>query len=428
MYKCSFSYGAWSEAYIFDENSVTVITPNIVPSSGASDIEIIRESLTHPIGSGMITDEVKGCQNVLILVDDYTRLTPCSIILPEVIKELLLGGIEKSQIKIMVASGTHRAMTRGEKELKYGKEIVDSIQILDHLWSEIDNLVYDGQTTHGTEIYINSIMGKSDFVIGIGHIVPHRVAGFSGGAKIVQPGICGDITTGQTHWLSAKYFVGRDIMGVYKNPVRKEINEVGSKSGLSFIINTVQNTNGKIQSCYSGNPVEAHKTGCEAALEVFGKEIHELFDIVIVDAYPANMNMWQSSKGIYSADLALKEDGVLILVTPCPEGIANEHPEIEQYGYSQPGKIEEMVDRGEIVNLTIAAHILHVGKVIVGKRKAFLVSPGINKEKSEHIGFKWAENLQDAYERALKEKDSSVKVAVMYHGGEVLPLLKNEIL
>lgn len=423
-YKLTFPHEDVADVIIPEENLLNIIEPNDVQIDSRSTDLLVAECLENPIGMERLSEQLSGKEKVLIIVDDYTRLTPTSRILPIMIKIITGTGVSLNDVSILIASGTHRAMTDDEKYKKYGKWVMENVRVLDHIWYDEDKLSSIGKTDNGTEVVINSLLLESDYIIGIGHIVPHRVAGYSGGAKIIQPGVCGTVTTGQTHWLSAEKFRGRDIMGRADNPVRKEINEVGIDAGLKFIFNTVQAGNGKVYACVCGDPVKAYKAGCRAADDVFGREINKLADIVIADAYPAHVNMWQSAKGVYSADLALTEDGVLILVSPCPEGIAAEHPEVGELGYSEPDKVEAMVKSGEFSDLTVAAHILHVGRVITGKRKAVIVSPGINRTDAERIGFMKAESVQEALGMAFEMKGDDASVTIMKHAGEVMPVYK----
>ena len=422
-YQMTFSYDHIAPVEIPDTNLLHVIKPNDVQIDPRPVEFLVQECLRSPLGAPRLKDALHGDEKVLILLDDYTRMTPADEILPVMLDEIAMAGVRDENISILIASGTHRRMTDQEKQAKCGKAVTDRIRVYDHVWYEEDQLTFLGVTENGTEIHINKMLVAADFIIGIGHIVPHRVAGYSGGAKIVQPGVCGDITTGQTHWLSALKYTGREIIGNMDNPVRLEINSVGEKAGLKFIFNTVHAGNGHIYTCVCGDPYCAFKAGCRAAEDVYGSEIESLADIVISDAYPSSVNMWQSSKGIYSADLALKEDGVLILVSPCPEGVAMEHPEVSEFGYSDPAAVEELVSRGEMKNLTVAAHILHVGKVISGKRRAIIVSPGISSKTAEHLGFIWAENADTALSIALEMKGREASVTVLEHGGEVMPIL-----
>lgn len=419
-----FLYDRISPATISADRLVGIIEPNKVSINERSVGDIVRESIRYPIGLTSLNDSLQGAEKILILIDDYTRTTPIDVILPIIIDELEKYGIVKENIKVMVASGTHRIMTKEEKILKYGKKITDRFDVLDHLWFKDSELVNLGSTNQGTEIWINKILTKFNYIIGIGHIVPHRVSGFSGGAKIVQPGVCGNITTGQTHWLSALY-EGEEIMGKIDNPIRHEINTVGLKTGLKFIINTVQDGRGIVYKCFSGDPVKAFKEGCKAAKEVYGVPISSKADIVISDSYPADVNLWQAAKGIYSADLALKKGGSLILVTPCPEGVSDEHPEIVDIGYQSYEEIKRKVDDGMIKDLTLAAHLVHVGRVIRDKGKGILVSPGVDKETTEKLGFYWAQNVQDALELAFSMQNSNASVIVSRNGGEVMPIVGN---
>ena len=107
-----------------------------------------------------------------------------------------------------------------------------------------------------------------DFIVGIGQIVPHRVSGFSGGGNIIQPGICGEETTGKTHWLSAQ-FTGREILGKIENPVKEEIERVAQKVGLKWIINTIQDGSGRLVEVVAGDPIQAYREGARRSLEVY---------------------------------------------------------------------------------------------------------------------------------------------------------------
>jgi nickel-dependent lactate racemase len=418
-----FPYKGIDSLKISTDRLIDIIEPNIVNIDNRPIKEIIQESIRNPVGLGSLHASLRGVNKVLILVDDYTRTTPVDIILPVVIDELKKSGISQQNIAIMVASGTHRVMSKQEKLKKYGKGIVENYKVIDHLWFKEDELIYLGDTKQGTEIWINKIITEFDYIIGIGNIVPHRVSGFSGGAKIVQPGICGNLTTGQTHWLSA-LFEGEEIIGKIHNPVREEINDVGVKAGLKFIINTVLDGTGRIYKCFSGDPIQAFEEGCKAAREIFGVSIQEQAEIVISDSFPTDSNLWQAAKGIYSGDLILKKAGVLILVTPCPERVSDEHPVINNIGYQPYEKVKEMVNDGVIEDLTLAAHIVHVGRVIKDKGCGILVSPGINKETTEKLGFYWAKNPQDAIELAFSLQGKNANVIVSKNGGEIMPLLE----
>lgn len=415
-----FPYDEWGPVQVPRQNLIAVLAPNQIAESRMSERETILAGLEAPIGSPKLTDMAVSGDKVMILVDDYTRTTPTHLILPEVIGQLKQAGV--SDIKLLIAYGTHRVMTAEEKIRKYGKEIVDEYEIIDHHWDRPEELVKLPATAGGTEVLVNRHIMDADLLMGIGHIVPHRVAGFSGGAKIVQPGVCGAETTGQTHWLSAE-LDGDRIMGRIDNPIRREMNAIGRRVGLKFIINTIHDGSGKVYRCVCGDPVAAFEEGCRTALDIYGVSLAEQADIVIVEAFPADAELWQACKGIFSADLALAPGGVMILVSPCMEGVSVEHPEIEDIGYRTFRGVEDLLESKRVEDLTLAAHIAHVGRVVCDKGRGILVTKGIDRTTAEKIGFLWAEGPQEALNMALEMKGQQSRIVVLKNGGEIMPII-----
>ena len=404
-----------------EQNILAILAPKILESEGGKD-NIIEDAIYNPIGSVGISEAVSSSDSVLILIDDNTRKTPVHKILPLVINELQTAGVPKKQIRIMVATGTHRSMTIEEKIKKCGAAIVEEYDVLDHEWNNPDELVHLGHTTGGIEVELNRAVVDTDYLIGIGQIVPHRVPGFSGGAKIVQPGVCGKRTTGETHWLSAEYD-GDQILGVVENPVREAIEEVGRMAGLSFIVNTIQDGDGAVCYCVAGDPYMAFRVGAEYSRKVYSALLPHAADIVIVESYPADLELWQAAKGIFNGDVALRKDGIMILVSPCTEGVAVSHPAIEQIGYLSHEETNKLLSSGSLQDLTVAAHISHVGRVIRGKREAFIISRGITSEIAKKLGFTPYKDVNDALAQALNRKGEDASVVVIKKGGEVLPVI-----
>jgi nickel-dependent lactate racemase len=329
-------------------------------------------------------------------------------------------GIKKENITILMAVGTHRPMSRSELVDKLGQYVVSEYNVLNHLWDKEEQNMYYGKTSRGIEVWGNKLLHESDFIIGLGHIVPHRVAGFSGGGKIVQPGVANGKSTGETHWLSA-LVSGSEIMGKRDNIVREQIDEAARLMGLNFIINVVQDLKGKVVRVFAGDLVTAHRAGCELAKEVYGVRIPKA-DIVITDSYPADIELWQAAKGIYSSELVVKEEGYVILVTPCPEGVAKTHPEIEKFGYLFLKETEKLIEKKELQELSVAAHLVHVGRVIKEKAHGIMVCPNISDELKEKLGFIPAASVQEALAYALDKKGKNASIVVMLHAGEILPI------
>ena len=156
--------------------------------SDANTLFLIANALAHPIDSPRLRDLGRGSDRVTILFDDNTRATPVALIVPWLLEELAQGG-GRTEITFLAASGTHRPMTSAETKKKLGPEVYRDYPVLDHRWNDPAGLVDLGLIDSDSPVRVNRLLLESDLVIGIGHVVPHRVAGFSGGSKIVQPGV-----------------------------------------------------------------------------------------------------------------------------------------------------------------------------------------------------------------------------------------------
>jgi len=420
--RISFPYPDMSPLEIPEKNLLGIFLPSTFHIE-KSEEEIIEEAFSHPIGSPPLSEMLRGCRNVLIVADDYTRATPVLKILPRLLKELEIHGIQPENIKILIALGTHRPMSEEEIVNKFGKEISEQYPIINHSWWDPSQLVHLGQTEKGTPIFVNRLSQETDLMIGIGQIVPHRVTGFSGGGNIVQPGICGEETTGKTHWLSAQ-FKGREILGKIENPVKEEVERVAERAGLRWIINTIQDGAGRLVVAVAGDPILAYRKGAVRSLQVYRAELSRDADIVVADSHPYDSELWLASKGIYASELAVKQGGVVILVSPCPEGVSPSHPEVLEFGYQTYEDADLMVRQGKIKKITAAAHLVHVGRVIKERARGIFVSQGISKEEKERLGFVHAEDPQEALEMAFSLSGRDSKVAVLQRGGEILPVIK----
>ena len=422
MTKIAFPYPNISPVEIPDDNLLGIFAPSVIPALN-NEQDLIEDAFRDPVASDPLHKKVRGSRNALIVIDDYTRSTPVRSIFPRLIEELDAGGVRRENIKILVALGTHRPMTKEEMVQKLGEEIVNSFTILNHNYDDDSQLDFLGETESGTPIFINRLAKEADFIIGIGQIVPHRVSGFSGGANIVQPGICGELTTGKTHWLAAQY-TGREILGKIENPVKAEMEQVALKAGLKWIVNAIQDGSGKLVRAVAGDPLQAYRVGAARSHKVYSCELPCEADIVIADSYPFDSDLWVASKGIYASELAVKQGGVVILVSPCFAGVSASHPEVLETGYRTFREIDRLVTEGVFKKLTVAGHLVHVGRVIKERATGIMVTRGISKEETEKLGLLYAQEPAEALEIAMSLCGRAAKVAVLQRGSEILPVIR----
>lgn len=419
--RISFSYPEVDALEIPDANLLAVLEPRAVePSRPVADLT--EAALDSPIESSRAEDLVSPSSSVLLLVDDITRQTPAGLILPPLLRRLARRGVQKKNVKILIAAGTHSPMTPEEIERKLGPHIPREHAVSIHHWKAEANLEQIAVTADGTPVRLHRMLRQADFVVGVGQIVPHRVMGFTGGATLVQPGVSGKEITGYTHWLSALY-PGREILGVAENPVRLEVERIARQAGLRFIINVVLDAQHRVIHVVAGDVIAAHRSGAALAREIYGSPQPSAADIVVAESYPADYDLWQAAKGIYSSELSVEEGGVVILVTPCPHGVSTEHPEVEQIGYHTYAEVRSMVEKKQMTDLVAAAHLVHVGRVIRDKAHGIMVSAGIDPETQGHLGFEPARTPQLALKMAMAITGPDARVAVLRQGGNVLPLV-----
>lgn len=418
--KISFAQPVFASVEVPDRRLIGVFSP-AAAQEPPSFLELLEKSLASPIGSPSLGELAPGAGKILVLVDDITRQTPIALLLPRVLEEFRKAGAGPERVRVLVACGTHTPANSEEIEERVSTEVFDTYYVEQHYWKAADQLENVGETEDGCPVVINRRLREANLVIGIGSIVPHRVVGFTGGGTIVQPGVCGAQTTGWTHWLSAQYN-GEEIMGKPDNPVRLKVEAVARKAGLRFIVNAVMDGQQRVAGIYSGDPVQAHRAGCRHSAEIFSIRLPKKADIVLIESEPANYDLWQAAKGIYSADLAVRPGGVIVLLATCPFGVSHEHREVLQFGYRALSEVRQLVDQRQIHDLAAAAHLVHVGAVIRGKAQAIMVSPGIPRGEQESLGFIPAENPSEALDKALALIPDA-QIAVILKGGTVYPVI-----
>jgi nickel-dependent lactate racemase len=403
------------------ENLLAVAEPASVEPASDPRAEVLN-ALRHPVGARPLRDLVKPGQKVLIIVDDATRPTPQSEILPPLLEEIE-GTSRQVDVQILIATGTHRAMTRLEICQKVGEAVAERYPVVNHDWAAEDQLVDLGTSANGTPIKVNRLVAQSDLVIASGGTVPHCLAGWAGGAKIIQPGVCGQATTNMTHALNMVSPIPH--LGRLDNPMRQEIEAVVTRVPLHFMINSVLDRHGRIVHVVAGEPTLSHRKSVELAKAIWMVPVPALADIVLVSSHPADIDYWQGIKGLFAAELIVKRGGDIILATPCPEGIAGtaEHAETMTALAGVPSKEMRHVaeqrglsDLAGVNTAVVAARVNELAWVSV-------YSHGLSDRDLRVLGHTRVQSIQEGLERAFKRQGAKAQVLVITHGGELCPVL-----
>jgi len=249
----------------YENNDLEINLPDswdveISPMQGADapvlSQEQLKERISTPIGTKPLRELARGKKSAVIIFDDMTRPTRTGEIATLVIEELLAGGIAEEVITFVCALGTHGALTPIEFRKKLGN-LVEKFRVFNH--NIYENCVFVGKTSRGTEMMINREVAEADLKIAIGCVTPHPQAGFSGGGKLILPGIAHIDSI--SHYHLQVEAMDRDSTGMGKHPnniLRMEIDEAASLAGIDFMINVLANGKGQAAAVFAGDLMAAH--------------------------------------------------------------------------------------------------------------------------------------------------------------------------
>jgi lactate racemase len=326
-------YGKSSILFQFDENQFEVLG-NFHQNAPLTDVEI-GERFDNPIDSKPLEEIIGAGESVLIVVPDATRQTACGQIVNLLVRRLIANGILPFEINIIFATGIHRKVTEEEKREILTPFIVQRIKTLDHNAKDLRQLagLDSNQFTNfgeinGSPIELNKILTEYDHVILVGGISFHYFAGFTGGRKLICPGLASEKTISATHKLafdcetkSRRTGVGTGIL--QGNAVHEAFMQVAAKINPSFAFNTIVNENGEATEVFCGDWISSHEAACEFYAEQNTVEIVEKCDIVIVSSggFPHDLNMIQAHKTLESAAKACKDGGTIVFLAECADGL-----------------------------------------------------------------------------------------------------------
>ncbi|KJS50771.1 MAG: hypothetical protein VR66_00970 [Peptococcaceae bacterium BRH_c23] len=294
--------------------------------------QAILQALAHPLGTAPLIEVVKPGDKVVIIVSDLTRLWVRTDVLLPVLLDVLNGaGVPDKDISLVTATGDHRLLTLEEHTAICGAKVLARVPIFDHECHAQD-LVDLGKSSRGTPFSVNRRVWEADKVILTGGIAYHLLAGFGGGRKSIAPGVCSYEMIQQNHALALQ---GGGTSGINPNietgkmegnPVAEDMLEIARLVGVDFILNVVVNEKKEFVYLAAGELYEAHLAGCRVTEEIFGIEIEEKAELVIVSSggYPKDTQLYQSIKALDNASYAVKEGGVIILVSECSEGVGSQ--------------------------------------------------------------------------------------------------------
>jgi len=396
-------------------NLMGVFLPKNIP--GADDeSKAIRDALLNPIDSKPLPEIAKRKNRIVIISTDVTRLTKDHLIVPSILKVLAQAGVGEERIEVIIGRGQHREMTEEEVEQKLGRDVLDRVTVVQH--NPDGSHVDFGATRRSNRVLVNSEVARADLRISTGNIVPHRYAGFGGGAKSILPGVCGRETIYRNHLYVVE---GKSRPGVLEdNPIRIEMEEAAAMVGLDFIVNTVMNSEGHIVKVFAGHFLRAHREGARFAKNLLGVQMPSRAEVVVSSGSPMDIDFYQASKALEMGEQAVADGGVYILASPCYEGVG----EKDLYRFltlRSPEEILSELRQPKPSTNLVSGVVAYLMAKMRERVEIVLVSDGLKREQVEAMGFKKADSVQAAVGKSLEKKGKDAQVAVFPQGPITLP-------
>jgi nickel-dependent lactate racemase len=401
---------------------VTVIEPIYRPSVPDA-LAALLAALRSPIGRPPLRALVRGGHRVAISVCDITRAQPRREMLAALLAEM--NEIPPEDVAILIATGTHRANTRAELEAMLGRDIVRRYEVVNHDAREPSSLVDVGKTTTGVSLALNRRWMEADFRITTGFVEPHFFAGFSGGPKMVAPGLAGLETVLVLHD-AQRIGHPKATWGITEgNPIHDDVREIAAMVGVQFAVDVTLNRDQQITAVFAGDLFEEHRAACAAAKRDAMRELGAPFDVVLTtnSGYPLDQNLYQAVKGMSAAAKVVKPGGTIVCAAECRDGL----PAHGSYGAvlasrSSPRELLAMITApGYSVpdqwQVQIQAQLQMKARVLVK-------SSGLSADEIRAAHFEPIDDVSAAVARALEEAGPQATLCVLPQGPQTIPYLR----
>ncbi|SHN04774.1 nickel-dependent lactate racemase [Actinacidiphila paucisporea] len=422
MKRVRLAYGETGLDIDVDPALTTVVEP--VHHRAASDqLAAIRAALRHPVAGPPLRARVRPGQTVAISACDGTRPQPRHLMIPAVLDELD-GIVRPDDITVLVATGTHRGNSGPELEAMFGPGVVGRVRIVNHDARDADQLAWMGHHGDGVPVWLNRTWADADVRITTGFVEPHFFAGFSGGPKLVAPGLAGLETVLVLH--DARRISHRNATWgvIHGNPVHDDVRAIAEATGVTFALDVVLNRDKDVVSAFGGDLLAMHEAATAAARELAMRPVEAPFDVVVTtnSGFPLDQNLYQAVKGMSAAHQVVKPGGVIICAAECRDGFPDHgsYREVLASAPSPQALLDRISRRKQTVpdqwQVQIQARIQSTSRVIMHTshlRDADLATAHLRQ----------TDDVSAALARALAEAGPGARACVLPEGPQTIPYL-----
>jgi lactate racemase len=415
-------YGTSGLQVDLPEDRVTIIEP-VFRLALSDPRAALVAALRAPLGRPPLRTIVKHGQKIAISVCDITRAQPRQLMLQALFEEM--PDVSADDVTILIATGTHRTNTPAEIEKMVGADIAGRYRVLNHDSRDPASHVSVGTTSTGVSVALNRAFIDADVRITTGFVEPHFFAGFSGGPKMVAPGLAALETVLVLH--DAKR-IGHPnaTWGVTEgNPIHDDIREIARMVGVDFSVDVTLNRDQQITAVFAGDLFAEHRAACQAAVRDAMRQVEAPFDVVLTtnSGFPLDQNLYQAVKGMSAAAKIVKPGGTIVCAAACCDGLPA-HGAYGQVLASQPSpeKLLEMINSpGYSIpdqwQVQIQAQVQMKAQVLVK-------TDGLTHDAVRAAHFQPVDDVGSAVCVALRQAGAAATLCVLPRGPQTIPYLR----
>lgn len=385
----------------------------------ADAVAAIEAALDKPAAGPPLAEVIAGKKSAAISVCDITRPAPNSTVLPPLLKRLEAAGIARQNITILIATGLHRAATEAEIQKIVGPEIAANYTIVNHDARKREDHRHLGGTRSGTPVWIDERFIRADLHLTLGFIEPHLMLGFSGGRKLIAPGLAAQETIKELH--SSRFM--RDPRSregsIDDNPLHAELLEIARLARHDFLIDVSLSHDRRIAAVFAGEPVGAHRAGVEWVRSTLEQHLEQPADAVITTGggYPLDMTFYQCIKGITAAESMVRPGGRILMVGECSEGVGSPEFSEMMLRYNSDSEFLRGIEK---VPVTVDQWQLEKLALVTQKNDVLYAVPGVPQQYQSKVWGRAYAHPQEAVEALCEGLKPGARIAVVPEGPYVL--------
>jgi len=378
----------------------------------------LEQALDEPTGCPPLAELARGRGSAAISVCDITRPAPNRATLPPVLRRLAEAGIPREKTTILIATGLHRPATESEIVEILGPDIAAAYPVVNHNARELPDHRHLGTTKSGTPVFVDRRYVDAGLHITLGFIEQHLMAGFSGGRKLIAPGLAYQDTIKTLH--SPRFMRdARAVEGsIEQNPLHQELLEIAQMAGHDFVLDVVLAQGRKIAAAFAGEPRAAHAAGIAFVRERTTEWIPERVDAAVTSSagYPLDLTFYQSVKGVTAASHIVKPGGIILLIAACNEGPgAHEFSRLLKES-RDPSSFLETISS---IPVTVDQWQLEKLALVSRTHKVWFYTPGLPQEYHASLWGPIFPSAAEALEELARSLPAGGEVAVIPEGSYV---------